>query len=126
MKIKKFSIKPEDLNERLGAKPIICYPNKDLEDENLNLLHNARKYIKKVNEIIIPPRDAKIFKVRSGDFFRIESVEDPQTNGAATTVTVLTELSIQSHPTADISEVQRATEVIVVQSIVATFVLLEM
>jgi uncharacterized protein len=78
MKIKKFSIKPEDLNERLGAKPIICYPNKDLEDENLNLLHNARKYIKKVNEIIIPPRDAKIFKVRSGDFFRIESVEGPQ------------------------------------------------
>ena len=78
MKIKKFSIKPEDLNERLGAKPIICYPNKDLEDENLNLLHNARKYIKKVNEIIIPPRDAKIFKVKSGDFFRIESVEGPQ------------------------------------------------
>ena len=78
MKIKKFSIKPEDLNERLGAKPIICYPNNDLEDENLNLLHNARKYIKKVNEIIIPPRDAKIFKVKSGDFFRIESVEGPQ------------------------------------------------
>ena len=78
MKIKKFSIKPEDLNERLGAKPIICYPNKDLEDENLNLLHNARKYIKKINEIIIPPRDAKIFKVKSGDFFRIESVEGPQ------------------------------------------------
>ena len=78
MKIKKFSIKPEDLDERLGAKPIICYPNKDLEDENLNLLHNARKYIKKINEVIVPPRDAKIFKVKSGNFFRIESVEGPQ------------------------------------------------
>jgi len=78
MKIKKFSKKPENLNERLGAKPIICYPNENLENENLKLLHNARKYIKKINEVIISPRDAKTFNVESGNFFRIESVEGPQ------------------------------------------------
>ena len=78
MKIKKFSKKPKNLNERLGAKPIICYPNENLENENLKLLHNARKYIEKINEVIIPPRDAKTFNVKSGNFFRIESVEGPQ------------------------------------------------
>ena len=78
MKIKKFSKKPKNLNERLGAKPIICYPNENLENENLKLLHNARKYIEKINEVIIPPRDAKTFYVKSGNFFSIESIEGPQ------------------------------------------------
>tara|TARA_B100000214_G_scaffold228566_1_gene166552 strand:+ start:121 stop:987 length:867 start_codon:yes stop_codon:yes gene_type:complete len=78
MKIKKFSKKPKNLNERLVAKPIICYPNENLENENLKLLHNARKYIEKINEVIIPPRDAKTFNVKSGNFFRIESIEGPQ------------------------------------------------
>ena len=78
MKIKKFSKKPENLDERLDAKPIICYPNENLENENLKLLHKARKYIKKIDEVIIPPRDAKTFNVKSGNFFRIESIEGPQ------------------------------------------------
>ena len=71
MKIKKFSKKPKNLNERLGAKPIICYPNENLENENLDILHKARKYLKKETEILIPPRDAKTFKVKAGNFFRI-------------------------------------------------------
>jgi len=33
---------------------------------------------KKIDEVIIPPRDAKTFKVKFGNFFRIESVEGPQ------------------------------------------------
>ena len=78
MKIKKFSKKPDNVDERIGAKPIVCYPNHNLEDKNLSILHNARKYLKKVNEILIPPRDAKTFDVKSGDFFRIESVDGPQ------------------------------------------------
>ena len=78
MKIKKFSKKPENLNDRLGAKSIICYPNENLDDTSLNLLLKARKHIKKINEVIIPPRDAKTFKVKSGNFFRIESIEGPQ------------------------------------------------
>ena len=78
MKIKKFSKKPEDLNDRIGAKPIVCYPNNNLENNNLDVLHEARKHLNKIDEIIIPPRDAKSFKVKSGNFFRIESVEGPQ------------------------------------------------
>ena len=78
MKVKKFSKKPENFKERSGAKPIICYPNNNLEDGNLKILQNARKFLKKIDEIMIPPRDAKTFNVKSGNFFRIESVEGPQ------------------------------------------------
>ena len=77
MKIKKFSKKPEDIDTRIGAKPVVCYPNESV-DNNLKILHEARKYLKKIDEITIPPRDAKTFKVKSHTFFRIESVDGPQ------------------------------------------------
>ena len=35
MKIKKFSQKPSDLKDRIGAKPIVCYPNTNIEEKNL-------------------------------------------------------------------------------------------
>ena len=77
MKTKKFSKKPLDLDNRLVTKPIVCYPNSNIDD-NLKILLEARKYIKKIDEIIIPPRDAKTFTVNSNNFFRIESFEGPQ------------------------------------------------
>src|SRR6056300_565713 len=78
MKIKKFSKKPDDINDRIGAKPIVCYPNSNIEERNLDILHKARKNLVKKSEILIPPRDAKTFEVKEGEFFRIESVEGPQ------------------------------------------------
>ena len=78
MKIKKFSKKPSNLEDRIGAKPVVCYPNTNLVDNNLDVLLEARKYLVKNNEIIISPRDAKTFEVQRGNFFRIESVEGPQ------------------------------------------------
>ena len=78
MKIKKFSEKPSDLKDRIGAKPIVCYPNTNIEEKNLSILHSAREYLVKKEEVIIPPRDAKTFEVKFGEFFRIESVEGPQ------------------------------------------------
>ena len=78
MKIKKFSKKPLDIGSRTGAKPIVCYHNENLENDNLDNLHKVRKHMEKINEVIIPPRDAKIFNVKKGNFFRIESVEGPQ------------------------------------------------
>ena len=77
MKIKKFSKKPTDIKNRVGAEPVVCYPNDNIND-NLQILHEARKHIKQIDEIIVPPRDAKTFKVKSGNFFRIESIEGPQ------------------------------------------------
>ena len=77
MKTKKFSKKPTDAHNR-KAEPVIVYPNKNLENLNLNILLEARKKIKKLKEIIIPPRDAKCFEVKFGQFFRVESVDGPQ------------------------------------------------
>ena len=78
MKIKKFSEKPSDLNSRIGAKPIVCYPNTNIEEKNLSILHSARQHLVKKDEVIIPPRDAKTFEVKFGEFFRIESLDGPQ------------------------------------------------
>ena len=77
MKIKKFSEKPTDIKSRVGAKPVVCYPNNKIND-NLKILHEARKHLKKIDEVVVPPRDAKTFNVNLGNFFRIESVEGPQ------------------------------------------------
>mgnify|MGYP001421473116 FL=1 len=78
MKINKFSKKPDNIETRTGSKPIICYPNDNLQNNNLDILHEARKHLKKIEEITIPPRDARTFKVNEGNFFRVESIEGPQ------------------------------------------------
>ena len=78
MKIKKYSTIPLDAVSRISSKSVICYPLDNLSEPNLPLLHEARKHITCINEIIIPPRDAKTFEVKVGQFFRIESIEGPQ------------------------------------------------
>ena len=78
MKTKKYSKAPFDAKDRMNIKPIVCYPINDIKENNLSILHNARKKLKNVMEIIIPPRDAKTFEVNRGQFFRIESIEGPQ------------------------------------------------
>ena len=47
MKIKKFSKKPTDFESRVGADPVVCYPNESINN-NLEILHEARKHIKQV------------------------------------------------------------------------------
>ena len=78
MKTKKYSTAPLDAKDRINVKPIVCYPIDDLKETNLSILHHARKNLKNISEIIIPPRDAKTFEVKKGQFFRIESIEGPQ------------------------------------------------
>jgi len=78
MKTKKYSIAPLDAKDRINLKPVVCYPIDELKENNLSILHNARKNLKNISEIIIPPRDARTFEVKKGQFFRIESIEGPQ------------------------------------------------
>ena len=78
MKTKKYSKAPLDAKDRVNMKPIVCYPIDGLKDNNLSLLHRARGSLKKTTEIIIPPRNAKTFEVKKGQFFRIESINGPQ------------------------------------------------
>ena len=69
---------PDDADVRRAAKPVICYPVDTLPKPNLTKYAAARKGMELVDEVIIQPRDARIFRVRSGNFFRIVSVEGPQ------------------------------------------------
>ena len=78
MKTKKYSTAPLDAKNRINVKPIVCYPIDNLKETNLPILHGARNSLKNIGEIIIPPRDAKTFEVKKGQFFRIESIEGPQ------------------------------------------------
>ena len=78
MKTKQYSAFPLDAKERVSSNPVICYPLEGIDFSNLHLLHDARKHMINAGEIIIPPRDAKTFQVKAGQFFRIESIEGPQ------------------------------------------------
>ena len=78
MKINKYIAAPLDVKDRINKKPIVCYPIDHLKDSNLTILHSVRSDLKKISEIIIPPRDAKTFEVKKGQFFRIECIEGPQ------------------------------------------------
>jgi len=78
MKTKVYSKAPLDAKDRENIKPIICYPIDNLKEKNLTILHHARKNLKNISEITIPPRDARTFEIKKNQFFRIESIEGPQ------------------------------------------------
>ncbi|MGY3439115.1 MULTISPECIES: urea carboxylase-associated family protein [unclassified Marinovum] len=69
---------PADAEDRRARPPVICYPPETLPDAELALKQAARTSAHKVGEVIIPPRDARTFEVKAGQFFRITSVEGPQ------------------------------------------------
>ena len=78
MKINKFSKKPLDAIDRTNKDLVISYPVDKKKNNNLKILLEERKKIDLINEIIIPPRDAKCFTVKAGQFFRIECFEGSQ------------------------------------------------
>ncbi|MBO9475637.1 DUF1989 domain-containing protein [Shimia sp. R10_1] len=69
---------PADAEDRRAIQPVICYPNTTLPTPPLALYQAARKDATKVDEVLIPARDARCFEVPAGHFFRITSVEGPQ------------------------------------------------
>ena len=69
---------PDDAAARRALAPVICYPTERLVGPDLSLFQAAREAAKKVDEIPVPPREARCFSVPAGYFFRITSVEGPQ------------------------------------------------
>ena len=78
MKSSKKKLSPDDAELRKSVKPVICYPTDSLKSPNMNDYLIARKNLKKIDQIIIPPRDAKCFKVPKSHFFRIYCQNGPQ------------------------------------------------
>ena len=78
MKSSKKKLSPDDAELRKSVKPVICYPTDSLKTRNMNDYLIARKNLKKIDQIIIPPRDAKCFRVPKSHFFRIYCQNGPQ------------------------------------------------
>ena len=78
MKRSKKKLSPDDAELRKSVKPVICYPTDSLKSPNMNDYLIARKNLKKIDQIIIPPRDAKCFRVPKSHFFRIYCQNGPQ------------------------------------------------
>ncbi|SMR82651.1 hypothetical protein SAMN04488030_3012 [Aliiroseovarius halocynthiae] len=69
---------PADADARKAVKPVICYPVDGLTPPDLDLYQAARATAQKVDEVLVPARDARTFSVPAGQFFRISSVQGPQ------------------------------------------------
>lgn len=69
---------PDDADIRRAAEPVIVYTGDAMPSVDMALYDQARETMTKINEIIVPPRDARGFDVPAGHFFRIISVEGPQ------------------------------------------------
>lgn len=70
--------RPQDADSRRAVAPVICYPVDTLPVPDMALYTAARADLTKVNEVTVPPREARCFSVPAGHFFRITSVEGPQ------------------------------------------------
>lgn len=69
---------PPDAAQRRARPTVVVYPLGTLPPVDLTLLESARQILQKIDEIIVPPRDARSFRVGKGQFFRIAGVEGPQ------------------------------------------------
>lgn len=69
---------PPDAAARLAVKPVVCYPVEGLPALDLAVYRFARIGWEKTAEVLVPPREARCFKVPAGQFFRITSVDGPQ------------------------------------------------
>ena len=80
---------PPDAAARRRAPPVLTYSVEQLPSFDAAFYNLARAELSKVAELMVLPRDAEAFEVPAGHFFRIVSVEGPQsatsTSGTRTT-----------------------------------------
>ena len=69
---------PEDARARKAVAPVICYPIETLPRPDMALYRAARKEMTLLETVLVPPRDAAVFEVPAGSFFRIVSIQGPQ------------------------------------------------
>ncbi len=69
---------PPDADARQAIQPVICYPVDTLPRPDMAIYGAAREALELTDVVIVPPRDARTFRISQGNFFRIVSVEGPQ------------------------------------------------
>ena len=69
---------PDDAAARKAVAPVVCYPVETLPAPDMALYRHARNDAELTGETIVPPREAAVFSVPAGHFFRIASIDGPQ------------------------------------------------
>lgn len=69
---------PEDAAARRAVAPVICYPTDGLPAPDMALYRALRATLMPVAEVIVPPREAAVFRVPAGHVFRIHADDGPQ------------------------------------------------
>jgi len=69
---------PDDAQALRAIKPMVCYGVDGLPFVDMDLYQTARENLNAIDEVIVPPRDARTFTVPAGHFFRIHSMEGSQ------------------------------------------------
>lgn len=69
---------PDDAEQRRAKPAVVVYPTGTLPQPDMAALERARQALSKIDEIIVPPRDARAFDVPAGHFFRIVGIEGSQ------------------------------------------------
>jgi len=69
---------PADAAALKALPPVICYPVETLPKPDVAGYRAVRPGWDLLEEVIIPPREARFFEVQAGHFFRIVSIEGPQ------------------------------------------------
>ncbi|MBT3789199.1 MAG: DUF1989 domain-containing protein [Alphaproteobacteria bacterium] len=69
---------PDDAAVRRAATTVICYPVDRFPQPDTAFYEAVRQDMKMVDEVTVPPRDARTFNVPAGHIFRIVSVEGSQ------------------------------------------------
>jgi hypothetical protein len=69
---------PADAAQRRAAPPVLVYEAEALPAVDMSIYESARETLRKIDEVIVPPRDGKAFRVPKGHFFRIVGIEGPQ------------------------------------------------
>ena len=78
MKYQPENPKPKDAEQRKNATPVICYNPKTLPSVDIEAYKKVRNHLKLIDTVVVQPRDASVFNVPAGYFFRITCPEGPQ------------------------------------------------
>lgn len=69
---------PADAAARRGVRPVVCYPVDGLPAPDMALYRAARPGLTVTARVVVPPREARCFRVPAGHFFRISAPEGAQ------------------------------------------------
>ena len=78
MKLSPQSPAPADADARRAAPPVPVYRPDAAPSADMRVYRQARTTLQTVEEIIVPPGDARTIRAPAGHFIRIVSIEGPQ------------------------------------------------